>query len=156
MKGDNQVIIGDKRRNGQHQRAPGITSPDFWDGIFPAGDNYADADKLLDFPDIDDPAGIFQRAVFKSDEQKAAMIQLWNLAEKHGITRAKQAIRNECAASRGWMGFGTMVHLQGVNGMMVPGVTRQQLGLKKIKGEDDIEAGGSDFRQPRQVEVHDR
>lgn len=155
MKNDNQVIIGDKRRNAQHQRAPGITGTDFWEGAFPSGDNYADAEKLLEFPDITDPAGIFQRGVFQNAEQKAAMIQLWNLADKHGITRAKHAIRNECAASRGWQGFATLAQLQAMIGMLAPGVIRQQLSLKKARNEDDVERG-SDFRQPRQIEVNDR
>ena len=155
MKPDNTVIIGDRRRNGQHQRAPGITGNAFWEGAFPSGDNYADADKILEMPGIDDPAGIFQRAVFQDKEQRAAMIQLWNLAEKHGIIRAKQAIRNECSASRGMFGFGTTIHLQAHNGMMAPGVIRQQLQMKKLKGEDDIERG-SDFREPRHVEINDK
>jgi hypothetical protein len=156
---NNEVLIGGNRRNGQNKgRQPGITGIDFWEGPFSNNPTYNDLEKILEFPKNDDFAGQLSRGVFKNEGQRIAMVELIDLCEKYGLERHKNLIRNNIASTLGWYGFGKILQAQLGTGMMVPGVIREQLQMKKVKTGEDVQRS-SDFRsegQAREVDTrHD-
>jgi hypothetical protein len=144
----NEVIFGFKNRNkgnGNGQRQPGITPIDFWEQHFTNSPTYNDLEKILELPDTNNFAGILQRGIFRNEDQRIAIVELIDLAEKHNLTRHKQQLRNLIASSQGWYGYGLTSQLQLGIGMGLPGVIREQLQMKKVKNGEDVQQG-ADFR----------
>lgn len=151
---ENELIIGNKRND---SRKPGITPIEFWEQDFTRGPTYNDLEKILDLPSVEDPAGILQRGIFRNEDARIAIVELWDLAEKHHLERHKQMLRNLIASSVGWYGFGKSAQLQLGAGMVMPGVIREQLQMRKVKNGEDVQRG-SDFRndgKEREREMHE-
>ena len=137
-------------KNGQNKRNPGITPIEFWEGGFPGNSYSNDIEKILEMPGIEDPAGIFARGIYRNEEQRVALIELWDLAEKHHLERKKTLIRNNVASTIGWKGFGKVLQLSVGTQIAMPGVTREILEMKKSK-EKETDQRRSDFRSDGMV-----
>ena len=133
------------RNNGKDKRNPGITPPEYWEQPFDHMPYSNDIEKILAMPGIDDPAGIFARGIYRNEEQRVALIELWDLAEKHHLERKKTLIRNNVASTIGWKGFGKVLQLSVGTQIAMPGVTREILEMKKSK-EKETDQRRSDFR----------
>ena len=140
----NEVFISDKR-NKNNGRKSGITPIEFWENHFSNAPSFDDLKELANFPGIDDAAGMLRRGVYRNEDQRIALVELLDLAEKHGLERHKKLIRNNIASTQGWYGWYMNAVLQAITGMVMPGVIREQLQMKKVKNGEDIQKA-SDFR----------
>lgn len=143
---NNEVIMGNRNNgNGHKERQPGLTGIDFWEGPFSSNPNYNDLEKILEFPGIDDPAGQLARSVIRDPAQGLAIVELIDLCEQLGLERQKKFLRNILAQTLGWYGFGKVMQGSIGTGLMLPGVIREQLQMRKVKSGEDVQRG-SDFR----------
>lgn len=117
--------------------------------------NFSDIDRILNFPGVEDMAGVLARANFKSDEDRiACLLTYYNLktiTDEQGNTMKDELEFFLCcvASTLGNKGFGKTLQLQSKVNVVAPDLTREQLGLSKNrKGSTEQQVKGSDFRQP--------
>ena len=139
------VLAGGNRRNGHKERQPGITPTDFWEKNFSSQPYNNDIEKILEMPGIEDFAGIFSRANFRSERQRIAALRLVYKLKRYGLESRLELVRNIIASTIGISALGKMLQLQASTDLVMPDVNREILGMKKVKSESVQRS--SDYRE---------
>ena len=145
-----EVISGGKKpSNGSKERHPGITPIEFWERDFENMPFFNDIEKILEFPGINDMAGVLARGNFKSDRQRIAHVRL---AHRHVIFNDdphQYMLRNNIASQSGMSALGKLLQLQIGTNLIAPAVLREALSMKQRKEKEYVQRG-SDFREERE------
>lgn len=135
------VLAGDSRKN----RKDGKKTPfEFWTADFGPIPS-SDIDRILNIPSRDDMPGVFARAFFRDDAERIDYLRIEQRLRKFELWDEIEFIRKCLASTLGRMGFGKILQLQSKVELIAPSIVREQLSMRKVKGEDHIR--GSDFRK---------
>lgn len=144
-------IIGKKPRN------LGITPIDYWERDFDNLPGWNNIEKILEFPDIDDMAGVMARANFRNEKQRIAAVRLAYKNRKFKDDDHQKMLRDLCASTLGTGALGKMLQTMIGTNLLAPEMIRYAIGMPKSKKQEEVIRGGnrsSDFRE-RQDNVMD-
>jgi len=137
---------GNKNKGNGSNRKPGITPIDFWEDAFGSQPYFNDIEKILEFPGIEDMAGVLARGNFKNEKQRIAAVRLAYKNRKFHDDNHQLMLRDYIASGIGDKAFGKMLQLQIGTNLLAPDVIREILGMKTKKHKEEVHRG-SDFRE---------
>jgi hypothetical protein len=102
-------------------------------------------EKILEFPGIDDMAGVLARAKFKDDRQRIAAVRLAYKNRKFGDDNHQYMLRDLCASTLGSGGLGKILQVQTATNLLAPDMIRTAFGMPKTKHPEEVHRS-SDLR----------
>lgn len=133
------------------QRNPGITPPEYWEGPFSNMPFSNNIEKILEFPDTKDMAGVLARANFKNDRQRIAAVRLAYRNAKFNDQKHQEMLRNLCASTIGMGGLGKVLQVMAATNALAPDMLRVAMGMPRTKKPEEVHRG-SDLRVPSNQE----
>lgn len=141
-----EIVIGDNRNNGSGDNGYRGSPMEHWKPDFKDAPSNNNIEKILEFPDIDDMAGVLARANFRDDRQRVAAVRLAYKNAKFKDVNHQHMLRNYVASSLGMKALGKILQLQTGTNLMAPAVLREVLSMKQNKSQEEVHRG-SDFRE---------
>lgn len=104
-----------------------------------------DIEKILELPDIDDMAGVLERANFKNDRQRLGAVRLAYRNRRFQDDNHQHMLRDLCASTIGMGGLGKVLQVFTATRMLAPDMMRVAFGMPKTKKTEEVHRS-SDMR----------
>lgn len=125
-----------------------LTNPENYekDYEFPYADKIQ---KILEFPGIEDMAGVIVRGIFKNERQLNAVLRLAYRHRKFGDTNHQELLRMKVAGTAAVGGVGRLDALFTAVNLIASDMYRTARNMPNARGEEKV-LRGSDFREKRE------
>lgn len=122
----------------------GPSSFDRWLDSHPTPVN-SPIEKILEFPGIEDMAGVLARAKFQNERQRIAAVRLAYKNRKFHDEAHQHMLRDLCASTLSTGGLGKVIQTFVGTNLLAPDMFRAALGMPKNNKPEEVHRG-SDFR----------
>lgn len=136
---DDIDIVGESR---SRQRNPGITPIEQWERDFENISSWNNIEKILEFPPINDMAGVLARANFRNDRQRVAAARLAYKNRKYHDDNHQEMLRDTCASTIGLGALGKILQTFVGTNLLAPDMFRASLGMPKTRKTEEVHRGG--------------